>query len=643
MAGFLLSCWIPALPGDAAFGDWPSEVVMGTSAALIFLRAFTGSRRERLAWLLIGTSIVVWVFGDVWWLTVLAGVDIPPIPSPADVGYLLFTPLAFAGLVLLLQARTGAVRHTIVVDGVIAGLAIGSLSASLVLEPVADVAEGNTAAVVTNLLYPILDVVLLGVTVGAIAMRGWRFDRTWSLLAAGTLAYWVADSNYLLTVADGTYITPSAWDAGWMGSTVLYALAAWQPALKTPIVRRSSMREIVLPLAFGVLGLTILIAESNTGIDLAASGLAGASMLAIMARLMMTHSINLRMLRASQEEALTDPLTGLGNRRALMNDIELKIGAASDAEPLVLVLFDLDGFKHYNDSFGHPAGDELLARMGRNLSTALIGRGAAYRMGGDEFCALIEPRGEVAEPAVQAAASALSDKGEGFSIGCSYGVITLPREADGAPSALRIADQRMYAAKQSGRMSAGRQSKEVLLRALAERDPYLGGHTHDVAGMAAAVARLLGLSPEEVDEIAQAAELHDVGKVAIPDAILHKPGPLEESDWHFIRRHTLIGERIIAAAPSLGRVATLVRSTHERYDGNGYPDGLAGLDIPLGARIVAVCDAFDAMTTDRPYRVAVSADAALNELRAHAGTQFDPVVVEAFDAAWVSRPASRRS
>jgi HD-GYP domain-containing protein (c-di-GMP phosphodiesterase class II) len=258
-------------------------------------------------------------------------------------------------------------------------------------------------------------------------------------------------------------------------------------------------------------------------------------------------------------------------------------------------------------------------------------------MGGDEFCAIISPGDEVAQPIVDAAAAALSDRGEGFRIGCSHGAIVLPREAGDAATALRIADQRMYAAKNGGRASAGRQSADVLLRALSERDPYLGNHTADVAALAEEVARRLALGPEEIEQISRAAELHDIGKVAIPDAILHKPGPLDEHEWAFIRRHTLIGERIIDAAPALGRVAAMVRSSHERYDGRGYPDGLAAGDIPLGSRIVSICDAFDAMTTDRAYRRAMAPDAALLELRRCAGSQFDPVVVEAFCAAWAAR------
>jgi HD-GYP domain-containing protein (c-di-GMP phosphodiesterase class II) len=148
--------------------------------------------------------------------------------------------------------------------------------------------------------------------------------------------------------------------------------------------------------------------------------------------------------------------------------------------------------------------------------------------------------------------------------------------------------------------------------------------------MAAAVARRLGLDDKEVERIAHAARLHDVGKVAIPDAILAKPEPLEPEEWEFMKRHTIIGERIISAAPSLTDVARLVRSSHERWDGNGYPDELAGEDIPLGARIVSACDAYDAMITDRPYKAAVDSELACAELRRCAGTQFDPAVVPAF-------------
>jgi response regulator RpfG family c-di-GMP phosphodiesterase len=188
----------------------------------------------------------------------------------------------------------------------------------------------------------------------------------------------------------------------------------------------------------------------------------------------------------------------------------------------------------------------------------------------------------------------------------------------------------MYARKGGRRMSAGRQSRDVLLRTLSERRPDLHLRLRDIGELALAVGRELHMGPEGLDEVARAAELHDVGKIAVPDAILDKPGPLDPVEWSFMRRHPLIGERILLAAPALRPVATLVRSSHERWDGSGYPDGLQGDEIPLGARVVAICDAFDAMTTERSYREPIGASEAIVELRRCAGTQFDPMVVEAF-------------
>jgi HD-GYP domain-containing protein (c-di-GMP phosphodiesterase class II) len=191
----------------------------------------------------------------------------------------------------------------------------------------------------------------------------------------------------------------------------------------------------------------------------------------------------------------------------------------------------------------------------------------------------------------------------------------------------------MYANKRSGRRSADEAVHQVLLRVAAEHDGELSDHVNDVADLVARVGRGLGLSADELVEVRRAAALHDIGKVAIPDAILQAPRALTEVEWAYMRRHTIIGERIIAAAPELRGVGRIVRSSHERWDGKGYPDGLAGEEIPLGARIVAVCDAYDAMITDRAYRRGRSSHEALEELRRCAGKQFDPVVVGAFAAA----------
>jgi diguanylate cyclase (GGDEF)-like protein/PAS domain S-box-containing protein len=335
--------------------------------------------------------------------------------------------------------------------------------------------------------------------------------------------------------------------------------------------------------------------------------------------------------------AYHDALTGLPNRRKLMQDLEDRL-----ADPTLLIVFDLDGFKAYNDAYGHPAGDALLTRLGERLEAAVSGRGRAYRMGGDEFCVLAELKADGTDALAAAGVTALMERGEGFEITASHGAVAIPSEATSASEALGIADQRMYARKGRRRTSAGRQATDALLKALAERNPGLGAHLDDVTDLCEAVGRELDLTEEEMTPLLQAAALHDVGKVAIPDAILDKPGPLDDTEWEFMRTHTLIGERILAEAPALSEAARIVRSSHERHDGKGYPDGLAGEEIPLAARIIAVCDSYDAMTSNRPYRTAMSTELALSELHNGSGTQFDPRVVNAFVRALSSSLSAQR-
>jgi diguanylate cyclase (GGDEF)-like protein len=336
----------------------------------------------------------------------------------------------------------------------------------------------------------------------------------------------------------------------------------------------------------------------------------------------------------ASRDARTDALTGLGNRRALAEDFAVELGRPVDGQELAVALFDLDGFKQYNDTFGHPAGDSLLARLSGHLMRALAEHGTAYRMGGDEFCLLARVEDGGADTLVAEASEALTEVGEGFRIECSYGLTMLPSEASSPEAALQLADRRMYEDK-AGRSSASRQSADVLLEVINERSLDLRAHIRAVALHASATAEILGVPEHEVSRIGLAAELHDIGKAAIPDTILNKPGPLDESEAEFIRSHTVIGERIVLAAPSLAPLAPLVRSSHERFDGWGYPDGLKGDEIPIGAVIIGVCDAYDAMVADRPYSPPMSTEAAREELQRAAGAQFDPKVV----AAYLSVPA----
>jgi diguanylate cyclase (GGDEF)-like protein/PAS domain S-box-containing protein len=395
---------------------------------------------------------------------------------------------------------------------------------------------------------------------------------------------------------------------------------------------------ILLPLMLATLCVVLLMRSGYAPIAGLAVAMAAAALIAVMGRLALSFRAHAGMLTVSREEALTDALTGLGNRRSLVRDLHRRLAEGIDEHPAALALFDLNGFKHYNDTFGHQSGDALLARLGVRLSAAVSGCGRAYRMGGDEFCALIElGAADTCETAVQAATDALSERGDGFSITPAHGRVELPLEAQTASEALRISDQRMYANKQVRRPSASRQSRDVLCRALVERGAELGAHLDVVGPLAEDVARYLGRPRAEVEQIRHAGDLHDVGKVAVPDEILHKAGPLDPDEWAFIHRHTLVGERIVSAAPALVEAGVLVRSSHERWDGDGYPHGLSGQSIPLGSRIVAVCDAYDAMVSERPYSRAMSRDEALTELRLCAGSQFDPSIVTAFEAV-MARP-----
>jgi two-component system cell cycle response regulator len=552
----------------------------------------------------------------------------PPYPSLADAFWLAVYPPLYAALVLLVRARTGVVRRSLWLDGVIGGLAIAAVGTAVVFQEVLRVTGGSKAAIATNLTYPLADLTVIALVVWILGASGWRPGRAWGLILAGLLVFSVSDCLYLYQTAVGTYSAGGPTDLGWVAGGVLLACAAWQPRERVRIAHDlEGLTVLLAPVGFGLVALGVLVYDHVSRINVLSLVLAAAAIIALHARLALTFAENLKILGRTRTEARTDELTGLGNRRQLTRDLER---ALADGQAGVLALFDLNGFKLYNDLFGHPAGDALLLRLGQQLTAFVSGRGTAYRMGGDEFCLFVRRLDAPSQVVVEGAAAALADQGEGFAIAAAYGWVDLPAETESVTEALRLADQRMYSQKHASRGSAGEQSSSVLLRAQAERHPHLGNHLEGVAALAEAVAIRLGLTGADLRQARLAAALHDVGKMAIPDEILEKPGKLSEDEWRFLRRHTIIGERILHAAPSLAPIASIVRSSHEHFDGNGYPDGLAASGIPLASRIVFVCDAFDAMLTDRPYSPALLVDAALAELQRCAGTQFDPAVVAIF-------------
>jgi two-component system cell cycle response regulator len=557
---------------------------------------------ERSVWWLLALSMVLWGTGSVYYSISLWDREVVPYPSIADGFWLAFYVPAYAALYRLLRTRAGSAARGVWLDAVVAGLGVGGAGAALGFQTVLEHSEGTAVGVATNLAYPIGDLGLLALVVAAVTVVGWKGSGLWRPVAGAFAVFAVADSIYLFQVAEGTYAIGGIADLGWPIAALLVGLAAWRPEARArPKVR--ARKTIVAPAVFASMALALLVIDHFVHTNPLALGLATASILVILVRLYLTVRENTRLLARSLQDAATDSLTGLGNRRQLSADLASSLDDLDPARPLMLTLFDLDGFKHYNDTFGHVAGDQLLSRLGARLSAVVNGRGVAYRTGGDEFCALWNRSGPgQASIITMEAVAALSERGQAFTIGCSYGSVLLPNEATDPIEAERIADARMYIRKGGGRASAGRQSSDVLLRALTERDSDLAHHLSGVAELACGTAVRLGVPEAEMEAVRQTALLHDVGKVAIPDEILSKPGSLDEPEWTFMKRHTLIGERIISAAPALAVVARSVRSTHERYGGGGYPDGLMGHEIPLIARIVAVCDAYDAMLTERRSR-----------------------------------------
>ena len=620
---------VPGLRGLAE-GDWLYIALLLGATVLCAARA-VHDRRERAVWVLFALGTFSYAMGDTYTAVVLADNAEPPFPSPADGFWLGLFPCMFAAMWLLARTRLRGVDRRIWLDGMVVGLGLAAVSASVVFREVMSATDGDTMTVITNLAYPAVDLLALILIAVLINAAGTTVDRTWQMLAAGVGMFLITDSAYLIQISEGTYVSGGLLDLGWPLAVVLIGVAAWQPAGARGQLRADG--SITLPVVMVLVCVALLVYDHFVRLETLAVAFAGLAVAAAAVRLLLTYRTSSELLRITHRASMTDELTQLGNRAKLLGALDVVL---RDETPTLLAFFDLDGFKNYNDTYGHPAGDALLRRLGERLAGAMPEGAEAYRMGGDEFCALIPWDGSAAvEDVVAPACLALAEQGQGFAVTTSWGHALIPREATTASSALSIADHRLYEDKTSGRVSAMRQTQAVLKRVLDERDEMLGIHMDDVARLAEQTAGDLGLDEREIEQVVLAAELHDIGKSAIPDAILFKPAPLSEDEWAYMRRHAVIGERILAGAPSLTAVAGIVRSSHERYDGKGYPDGLAGEEIPLAARIVFVCDAFDAMTTERPYSSPKTIEAALAELRACAGTQFDPVVVEAFVEAFL--------
>jgi two-component system, cell cycle response regulator len=616
---------------DAVAKNWvytAAEVfAVGICAARVWAR-----REDRWAWGLIAFGLLTWTAGDLVWTLWLNNLASPPFPSIADPLYLAMYPAMYGALMLLIRSRRGRVPTEQWLDGGIVALAVASVGTGLILPTVLQISNGRLIEDTVNLAYPLGDVTLLVFIVVAFALSSWRPDRVWLCLGAAMVVDAVADLLFSYLEAKGTYVAGGILDTMWPTAMALMAVAAWQPSRRRTTHSVASFQAIFLPLSFAALALAVLVGAAFTHITPTAVVLAAGALIIGIVRAVLTFMENVRMLRHSAQDAVTDGLSGLGNRRRLMRDLDEAVAEADADHPQTLVFFDLNGFKRYNDTFGHAAGDSLLARLSDALRAAVGDQGRAYRLGGDEFCLLLTGRFTTDDALIGAATAALTEQGNMFKVSASHGLATVPEEAVTATALLQLADQRMYAAKVRTTRRTPPRTHNVLMQLLSERTPDLHYHVYGVGQLVDDLGRDFGLDADQLDELLRAAELHDVGKLGIPDAILDKAGPLDDEEWLLMRQHSAIGERILNADPVMQPVARLVRASHERWDGTGYPDGLAGTAIPLGARIIAVCDALDAMTSDRCYQAGRDLPEALVELRRCAGTQFDPDVVAALCA-----------
>jgi len=406
---------------------------------------------ERGAWLAIAASIFAWGAAEIYWTAVLRGDPSAPYPSPADIGYLAFYPLAALGVCLLVRARARELDWRLWMDGVIAALGTAALGTAFVFDFVADRTSGSFVEEATTLAYPLGDILMISLLVGVIALTRWRPGRTWALLLSGLAALVIADVAFTLQEADPSFPQGDWIEPIYLIAALCLGAETWQPRAATikAAARFDGWRELTVPAFFAAVLIGLFVMQSLSSASVLATALWIATMVAVVVRLAISVSENKRLLG----EVRTDTLTGLGNRGAMQVDFGALDRRSGEAAPVTVVLFDLDGFKRFNDTFGHPEGDVLLARLGRSLQDAVDGEGTAYRFGGDEFCVVLRGDGKLADEARRRAASALTTSGPSFAIEASWGAAAIPAEAADSAEALRLADVRMYAQKESRRLA----------------------------------------------------------------------------------------------------------------------------------------------------------------------------------------------
>ena len=465
---------------DRPAEGWLYDAVIIAAGLSCMVRA-RGGGREGEAWVMIGAAILVWGAAEVYWTARILDDPSPPYPSPADIGYLAYYPLAATGLVMLVRARARELNWQLWMDATIAALGTGALGAAFIFDYVANQTSGTPLQVATSLSYPLGDIVILSLTVGIIALTSWRPRRALTLVLAAFAAIAFADVAYTLQstslgLPEGIWVEPI-----YLIAVCLLTAGAWQ--FRDGEIRGEGRiegwRELVVPAVFAAVMIGLFAMQYSRAGSGLATFLTVGTMIAVIVRLAISVRENNRLL----QQVRTDPLTGLVNRGGMQVDLDDRCELATAEEPVAILLFDLNGFKRYNDTFGHPAGDELLRELGARLREAVGENGTAYRFGGDEFCVLLTCPAEDFDETGRRAAMALTKSEKGVNVASAWGMATIPGDAASAHEAIQLADLRMYAQKESRR--AARDSGPelgALERELDEQAELGGGSVGDTVG-----------------------------------------------------------------------------------------------------------------------------------------------------------------
>ena len=436
------------------FSTWVYNLLIAASALLCVTRA-VAVPAERIVWVLVAVALTCWTASELYFELVLADEKFTPYPSLGDWLFLAFYPLVYCAFVLLARLRIREFQRALWLDGLIAALGVASVTGALVAPAITN--EGwDTLGASVNLAYALGDVVLLSIVVGVFSLTAWRPGRPWALLGVGLALVACADIAFLALSAGEIYAEGSIIDVLWPAATLTIGYAAWQAIPPRRDIRLDGARLFLVPCMVALLALAVLTASSSENLSNVAPILATATLAVVIVRLAVTLAENQRRLAASRREAHTDALTRLGNRRRLAHDLEEELAMALRDSQGALLLFDLDGFKGFNDRFGHPAGDALLSRLGTALRKAMRDGARAYRLGGDEFCVLVPPGSPDVDQMERAATEALREQGEDYAVAASSGKVIFPAEGRTFAQVMSVADARLYADKAQRRSQPDR-------------------------------------------------------------------------------------------------------------------------------------------------------------------------------------------